>query len=339
MSILVTGGTGYIGSHTTVELLNKGENAIIIDNLSNSKICVLDRIEKITGKRPEFIECDMLDKCKLEEVFKLHPDIDSVIHFAGLKAVGESCALPIKYYHNNLTSTFNLLDCMVKYGVNRIVFSSSATVYGLPKSVPIREDFPLSTTNPYGETKLMIERILKDCTSAYPELSVCVLRYFNPIGAHESGLIGEDPRGVPNNLLPYISKVAAGKLECLSVFGDDYNTPDGTGVRDYIHVVDLALAHLKAIEYTARMKGIDYINVGTGNGYSVLEMVKAFGDVWGSPVKYKIAPRRPGDIAECYADPTKASEVLGWKAERDLVKMCEDSARWQKMNPDGYPDN
>ena len=247
--------------------------------------------------------------------------------------------MPIKYYHNNLTGTFNLLTAMREHGVNRIVFSSSATVYGLPKSVPISEDFPLSTTNPYGETKLMIERILKDCTVAYPDLSVCVLRYFNPIGAHSSGLIGEDPRGIPNNLLPYISKVAAGKLECLSVCGNDYNTKDGTGVRDFIHVVDLALAHLKAIEYTANMKGIDYINVGTGNGYSVLEMVAAFEKAWGAPVKYKIAPRRPGDIAECYADPKKAAETLGWRAERGLEQMCEDSARWQRMNPDGYPDD
>ncbi len=339
MAILVTGGTGYIGSHTTVQLLNAGEQVIIVDNLNNSKLCVLDRIEKITGKRPEFIKCDLLDEAKLDEVFASHPEIDSVIHFAGLKAVGESCSLPIKYYHNNLTGTFNLLNVMLKYKVFRIVFSSSATVYGLPKSVPIKEDFPLSTTNPYGETKLMIERILKDTTAAYKDFSVCVLRYFNPIGAHESGLIGEDPKGIPNNLLPYIAKVAAGKLECLSVFGNDYNTPDGTGVRDYIHVVDLADAHLKALDYTKKYNGIDYINVGTGNGYSVLEMVKAFGDVWGSPVNYKIAPRRPGDIAECYADPTKAKEVLGWSAKRDLVKMCEDSARWQKMNPDGYPDD
>ena len=338
MSILVTGGTGYIGSHTVVELMNIGQEVIIIDNLSNSKLCVLDRIETITGKRPTFIECEMCDKEQLDKVFCDYPDIEAVIHFAGLKAVGESVSIPVKYYYNNLTSTLNLLDCMIAHGVNRIVFSSSATVYGLPKSVPIREDFPLSTTNPYGETKLMIERILADTAHANPSLSVCVLRYFNPIGAHESGLIGEDPRGIPNNLLPYIAKVAAGKLECLNVFGNDYNTPDGTGVRDFIHVVDLSLAHLKAIEYTDRMNGIDYINVGTGNGYSVLEMVKAFGDVWGAPVKYRIAQRRPGDIAECYADPTKAFEVLGWRAERDLKKMCEDSARWQKMNPDGYPD-
>ena len=339
MAILVTGGTGYIGSHTTVELLGKGEQVIIVDNLCNSKLCVLDRVEKITGKRPIFVKCDLLDREALDRVFDEHPEIDSVIHFAGLKAVGESCALPLLYYHNNLTGTFNLLNSMISHKVWRIVFSSSATVYGLPKSVPIKEDFPLSTTNPYGETKLMIERILKDTAAANPEMSVCVLRYFNPIGAHESGLIGEDPKGIPNNLLPYIAKVAAGKLACLSVFGDDYNTPDGTGVRDYIHVVDLALAHLKALDFTANNKGIDYINVGTGKGYSVLQMVKAFGDVWGSPVNYKIAPRRPGDIAECYADPTKAYELLGWRAERDLVKMCEDSARWQKMNPDGYPDN
>ena len=339
MSILVTGGTGYIGSHTVVELLNIGEEVIIVDNLSNSKLCVLDRIEKITGKRPEFIKCDLLDMQKLTEVFDTHKNIESVIHFAGFKAVGESVSLPIKYYHNNLTGTFNLLTAMREHGVNRIVFSSSATVYGLPKSVPISEDFPLSTTNPYGETKLMIERILKDCTVAYPDLSVCVLRYFNPIGAHSSGLIGEDPKGIPNNLLPYIAKVAAGKLECLSVFGNDYDTKDGTGVRDFIHVVDLALAHLKAIEYTANMKGIDYINVGTGNGYSVLEMVAAFEKAWGAPVKYRIAARRPGDIAECYADPKKAAATLGWRAERALEQMCEDSARWQRMNPDGYPDD
>ena len=338
MAILVTGGTGYIGSHTTVELLNIGSDVIIVDNLSNSKELVLDRIEKITGKRPKFIKCDLLDKAALDNVFDTYPEIDSVIHFAGLKAVGESCQKPLLYYHNNLTGTLNLLDSMISHGVNRIVFSSSATVYGTPKSVPIREDFPTSTTNPYGETKLMIERILKDTCVAHPEFSACVLRYFNPIGAHESGLIGEDPKGIPNNLLPYITRVAVGKLECLSVFGNDYPTHDGTGVRDYIHVVDLALAHLKAIEYTEKLQGIDYINVGTGNGYSVLDIVKAFGDEWGTPINYRIADRRPGDIAECYADPTKAKEVLGWTAERDLRKMCEDSARWQRSNPDGYPD-
>ena len=338
MAILVTGGTGYIGSHTTVELLNIGSDVIIVDNLSNSKELVLDRIEKITGKRPKFIKCDLLDKAALDNVFDTYPEIDSVIHFAGLKAVGESCQKPLLYYHNNITGTLNLLDSMTSHGVNRIVFSSSATVYGTPKSVPIREDFPTSTTNPYGETKLMIERILKDTCVANPEFSACVLRYFNPIGAHESGLIGEDPKGIPNNLLPYITRVAVGKLECLSVFGNDYPTHDGTGVRDYIHVVDLAHAHLKAIEYTEKLQGIDYINVGTGNGYSVLDIVKAFGDEWGTPINYRIADRRPGDIAECYADPTKAKEVLGWTAERDLRKMCEDSARWQRTNPDGYPD-
>ena len=339
MAILVTGGTGYIGSHTTVELLNAGAEVIIVDNLSNSKALVVDRIEKITGMRPTFIKCDLLDKPELDRVFDTHPEIDSVIHFAGLKAVGESCLKPLLYYHNNITGTLNLIESMLSHGVNRIVFSSSATVYGIPKTVPIKEDFPTSTTNPYGETKLMIERILKDTCVANPDFSACVLRYFNPIGAHESGIIGEDPKGIPNNLLPYITKVAVGKLECLSVFGNDYPTHDGTGVRDYIHVVDLSLAHLKAVEYTARLRGIDYINVGTGNGYSVLDIVKAFGDVWGEPIKFKYAPRRPGDIAECYADPTKAYEVLGWKAERDLRKMCEDSARWQRNNPDGYPED
>ena len=339
MSILVTGGTGYIGSHTVVELLNIGKDVIIVDNLSNSKLCVLDRIEGITGKRPKFVLCDLLDKETLNRVFDENPEIDSVIHFAGLKAVGESCSLPLLYYHNNLTGTFHLLECMLAHGVNRIVFSSSATVYGLPKSVPIREDFPLSTTNPYGETKLMIERILKDTAAANPDFSACILRYFNPIGAHESGTIGEDPKGIPNNLLPYIAKVAAGKLACLSVFGNDYDTKDGTGVRDYIQVVDLALAHLKALDYTETMKGVDHVNVGTGNGYSVLEMIAAFEKAWGAPVNYKIGPRRPGDIAECYADPAKAEKVLGWRAERDLAKMCEDSARWQRNNPDGYPEN
>ena len=338
MAILVTGGTGYIGSHTTVELLSAGHEVVIIDNLSNSKAVVVDRIEAITGKRPEFIKCDLLDKDALDNVFKTHPEIDSVIHFAGLKAVGESCGLPLLYYHNNITGTINLLDRMIAHGVNRLVFSSSATVYGVPKSVPIREDFPTSTTNPYGETKLMIERILKDTCTAYPDFSACVLRYFNPIGAHESGLIGEDPKGIPNNLLPYITKVAVGKLENLNVFGIDYPTHDGSGVRDYIHVVDLSLAHLKAIKYTKHMSGIDYINIGTGIGYSVLDIVNTFGEVWGTPIKYKITHRRPGDIAECYADPTKAHNVLGWRAERDLRKMCEDSARWQRNNPDGYPE-
>jgi UDP-glucose 4-epimerase len=339
MAILVTGGTGYIGSHTVVELLSVGEEVIIVDNLSNSKALVVDRIERITGKRPQFIKCDLLDKEALDRVFDSYPEIDSVIHFAGLKAVGESVSLPILYYHNNITGTLNLIDSMISHGVMRIVFSSSATVYGNPKSVPISEDFPTSTTNPYGETKLMIERILKDVCVANPSFSACVLRYFNPIGAHESGLIGEDPKGIPNNLLPYIMRVAVGKLQMLSVFGNDYPTPDGTGVRDYIHVVDLALAHIKALKYTEELSGIDYINVGTGNGYSVLDIVKAFSEAWGEEIPYKIVERRAGDIAECYASTEKAEKLLGWKAVRDLKKMCEDSARWQRNNPDGYPEN
>lgn len=337
MAILITGGTGFIGSHTVVELLNAGRDVVIVDNLSNSKKCVLDRIETITGKRPKFYEADLCDLAASEQVFKENK-FDSVIHFAGLKAVGESVAKPLEYYRNNLDSTFNLCLLMRKYGVKKIVFSSSATVYGLPKSVPITEDFPLSTTNPYGETKLMIERILGDLCHADPELTVAILRYFNPIGAHKSGLIGEDPQGIPNNLLPYVSKVAAGKLECLTVHGDDYDTPDGTGVRDYIHVVDLALAHLKALDWTDTHKGIDYFNVGTGNGYSVLEIVKAYEEASGKKVNYKIGPRRPGDIAECYANPEKAYRELNWKAERGIREMCEDLARWQEKNPDGYPD-
>lgn len=337
MAILVTGGTGFIGSHTTVELLNAGEEVVIIDNLSNSKECVLDRIEKIAGKRPKFYKADLLDIEATEQVFKEN-NIESVIHFAGLKAVGESVQIPLRYYHNNLTGTFNLCSLMSKYGAKKIVFSSSATVYGMPKSVPISEDFPLSTTNPYGETKLMIERVLADIVVSDPEWSVSILRYFNPIGAHPSGLIGEDPKGIPNNLLPYVSKVADGKLECLSVFGNDYPTPDGTGVRDYIHVVDLSKAHLAALKYARENKGIDYFNVGTGCGYSVLEIVRAYEEASGKKVNYKIAPRRPGDIAECYANPEKALNVLGWKAEKNIRDMCIDLARWQTNNPDGYPD-
>jgi UDP-glucose 4-epimerase len=338
MSILVTGGTGYIGSHTVVELLNAGEKVVIVDNLYNSKLCVLDRIEKITGKRPEFRKVDLVDREALDQVFDEFPDIDAVIHFAGLKAVGESVQKPLQYYHVNLLATINLCEAMQAHQVNRIVFSSSATVYGMPKSVPIREDFPLSTTNPYGETKLMIERILADFCHAWQDLSVANLRYFNPIGAHESGLIGEDPKGIPNNLLPYVARVAAGKLDHVTVFGNDYPTHDGTGVRDYIHVVDLARAHLCALKLTEQVKGIKYINIGTGIGYSVLDVIKAFGEAWGAPVKYEIGPRRAGDIAECYADPSLAKELLGWEAKYDLATMCKDSARWQKNNPDGYPD-
>ncbi len=339
MSILVTGGTGYIGSHTVVELLKAGEKVVIADNLYNSKLCVLDRIEKITGKRPDFCKVDLVDAAALEQVFIEYPDIDSVIHFAGLKAVGESVQKPILYYRVNLLSTLNLCDMMRKYNVKRIVFSSSATVYGMPETVPIREDFPLSTTNPYGQTKLVIERILADFAHAWPEMSVCNLRYFNPIGAHESGLIGEDPRGIPNNLLPYVAKVAAGKLDHVTVFGNDYPTPDGTGVRDYIHVVDLAKAHICALERTKKVTGVEYINIGTGNGYSVLDVIRAFGKAWGSPIKYEIGPRRAGDVATCYADPTLAKKLLGWQAELNLDRMCEDSARWQRNNPDGYPDD
>lgn len=337
MAILVTGGTGFIGSHTVVELLNSGEEVVIVDNLCNSKKCVLDRIETITGKRPAFYQVDLLDHAALDAVFAEN-QIDAVIHFAGLKAVGESVEKPLLYYHNNLTGTFNLCDCMLRHGVNRIVFSSSATVYGMPKTVPIKEDFPLSTTNPYGETKLMIERILADVAHVNPTFSVSILRYFNPIGAHESGLIGEDPRGIPNNLLPYVAKVAAGKLPCLNVYGNDYPTVDGTGVRDYIHVVDLARAHLCALKRAAQVSGIEYYNIGTGNGYSVLQVVAAFEKAYGAPVPYKIGPRRSGDIAECYADPSKAQKILGWKAEYDINRMCIDAARWQKQNPDGYPE-
>ena len=339
MAILITGGTGFIGSHTVVELLGKGEEVIIVDNLCNSKLCVLDRIEKITGRRPIFYQVDLLDRPALSAVFDKHAEIDSVIHFAGLKAVGESVSQPLRYYHNNLTGTFNLCEEMITHSVTRIVFSSSATVYGLPKSVPISEDFPLSTTNPYGETKLMIERILRDLTVPHPEFSLAILRYFNPIGAHKSGLIGEDPRGIPNNLLPYVAKVAYGKLPCLKVFGNDYDTPDGTGVRDYIHVVDLARAHLCALDFTKAHAGIDYFNIGTGNGYSVLQVVKAFEKASGKPVKYEIAPRRSGDIGACYANPEKAAKMLGWHAEYGIEEMCEDAARWQSMNPDGYPND
>ena len=337
MSILITGGTGFIGSHTVVEFLQAGEEVVIVDNFSNSKPCVLDRIEAITGKRPKFYEVDLLDRTALETVFEEN-DIESCIHFAGLKAVGESCAQPLRYYHNNITGTLILCELLHKYGARKIVFSSSATVYGKPESVPIREDFPLSTTNPYGETKLEIERILKDLTVAEPSWSVTVLRYFNPIGAHKSGTIGEDPKGIPNNLFPYIAKVGAGKLPRLQVFGNDYDTKDGTGVRDYIHVVDLAQAHLKALERTRATTGIDYINVGTGVGYSVLEMVAAYEKVTGLHIPYDIVARRPGDIDECYADPSKAERVLGWKAQYGLEDMCRDAARWQAQNPDGYPD-
>ncbi len=328
MAILITGGAGYIGSHTSIELLNVGEEIIIVDNFSNSKPQVLDRIRQITGKDFKFYEVDLLDKPALDKVFEEN-DITEVIHFAAFKAVGESVSKPLAYYHNNLTGTFNLCEVMVAHNVKKIVFSSSATVYGTPKSVPITEDFPLSTTNPYGATKLMIEQILKDLYVADNEWSIAVLRYFNPIGAHKSGLIGEDPNGIPNNLMPYIAQVGAGKLPYLNVYGDDYNTPDGTGVRDYIHVVDLSLGHLKAVNVIRKQNGIDYYNLGTGKGYSVLDMVKAYEKATNKKIEYKIAPRRPGDIAECYANPDKALKLLGWQATHELDEMCEDSARWQ----------
>ncbi len=337
MAVLVTGGAGYIGSHTVVELIEAHRDVIIIDNFSNSKPEVLNRIEKITGIRPKLYECDLLDLEATRKVFAEN-EIDSVIHFAGLKAVGESCAQPLRYYSHNFNATFNLIRAMIEFGVGTIVFSSSATVYGSPKTVPIREDFPLSTTNPYGETKLVIERMLKDICDAGELKSVSILRYFNPIGAHESGLIGEDPKGIPNNLLPYISQTAIGKLEKLHVFGDDYPTHDGTGVRDYIHVVDLAQAHLAALDRAVAVSGTEYYNVGTGVGYSVLDIVKAFEKASGKKVPYVIEGRRPGDIAECYADPTLAKEVLGWEAKYGIERMCRDADRWQSMNPDGYTD-
>lgn len=335
MAILVTGGAGYIGSHTMVEFLNAGRELVVVDNFINSKPEALERVKKITGKDFKFFEVDLLDKEALDRVVREN-DIDSCIHFAGLKAVGESCAKPLLYYHNNITGTLNLCEVLAKYNAKRIVFSSSATVYGNPASVPITEDFPLSTTNPYGETKLMIERILKDVHAADPEWSVSVLRYFNPIGAHQSGLIGEDPQGIPNNLLPYITQVAAGRRECLSVFGNDYKTHDGTGVRDYIHVVDLARAHLKAMERAEQVTGVEHFNIGTGVGYSVLDIVHAYEKATGITINYKITDRRPGDIDECYANPAKAANVLGWKAEYNIEDMCRDSYRWQMKNPKGY---
>ena len=331
MSILVTGGAGFIGSHTAVELLNKGYDVIIVDNLVNSKESVIDSIKKITGKTPKFYKVDLLDKEKVNKIFDENKDIEAVIHFAALKAVGESVEKPILYYENNLQSTLVLVRAMQDHNVKRIVFSSSATVYGDPAKVPITEDMPVgAATNPYGETKVMIERILTDIYNADHEWSVMLLRYFNPIGAHESGLIGEAPNGIPNNLMPYINQVALGKLDHLRVFGNDYNTPDGTGVRDYIHVVDLAKGHIKAIERCEKTTGVETYNLGTGIGYSVLDIVKNFEKATGIKIKYEIAPRRAGDIAECYADPTKAEKILGWKAEKNLEQMCKDSWNFTK---------
>lgn len=337
MSILITGGTGFIGSHTVVELIEAGETPIIVDNLCNSKEIVLDRIETITGKRPKFYKADLCDAEALDKVFTENPDIESVIHFAGLKAVGESVAIPAAYYYNNLVSTLNLCEAMKKHDVKIIVFSSSATVYGDPAEIPIKETTPLGkTTNPYGETKQMIERILSDIQYANRDWSVSILRYFNPVGAHKSGLMGEDPKGIPNNLFPYVTQVATGRRPYLNIFGDDYDTPDGTGVRDYIHVVDLARAHLCALNRARAVSGVEYYNVGTGHGYSVLDIVKSFEAATGKAVPYKIVDRRPGDIATCYADAAKAKEILGWEAQYDMVDMCRDADRWQSMNPNGY---
>lgn len=334
MAILITGGAGFIGSHTCVELLNAGEEVVVVDNLCNSKRQVIERIEQLAGKKVVFYQADCRSREQMDQVFG-ECSIESVIHFAGLKAVGESVQKPLEYYENNLQSTLVLCDTMRKYRCKRIVFSSSATVYGSPKTVPIQEDFPLSTTNPYGSTKLMIEMILKDLCISDPEWSVVLLRYFNPIGAHKSGLLGEDPNGIPNNLMPYINQVAAGKLPCLSVFGDDYPTPDGTGVRDYIHVVDLALGHLKAIDYARNHTGAEVFNLGTGKGYSVLDLVHAFEKASGVKINYKIAPRRKGDIAECYADPGKSKRELGWQAQFDVDEMCADSWNFTQHNPNG----
>ncbi|MBR0190217.1 MAG: UDP-glucose 4-epimerase GalE [Clostridia bacterium] len=337
MNVLVTGGAGYIGSHTSVELLNAGHSVVVVDNLLNSKKEALIRVEKITGKKVKFYEGDIRDKKLLDKIFEENK-IDSVINFAGLKAVGESCEKPLEYYENNIEGMLQLLFSMREHNVKNLVFSSSATVYGKPKSVPIKEDFPLSTSNPYGSTKLFIEYILKDLYKADPSFNIAILRYFNPIGAHESGLIGEDPKGIPNNLCPYITQVAVGKRKELGVFGNDYNTHDGTGVRDYIHVVDLAKGHVLAVNKLAENAGLIIVNLGTGQGYSVLDMVKAFEKVIGRPLPYKILPRRPGDIDECYADPSYAYEVLGFKAEKTLDDMCRDAMRWQTLNPDGYGD-
>ena len=336
MKILVTGGAGYIGSHTCVELLNSGYEVVVMDNLYNASAKALDRVQQITGKTLTFYEADMLDQPAMDKIFEAEKP-DAVIHFAGYKAVGESVVKPIEYYHNNMTGTLLLCDTMRKHGVKNIIFSSSATVYGDPAMIPITEECPKGQcTNPYGWTKSMMEQIMSDLQKSDPEWNVVLLRYFNPVGAHKSGRIGEDPKGIPNNLMPYISQVAVGKLEKLGVFGNDYNTHDGTGVRDYIHVVDLAVGHVKAIDYILTNPGLDVINLGKGTGYSVLDMVKAFSKAIGRDLPYEIKPRRAGDIDMCYADPAKAERVLGWKATHTLDEMCEDTWRWQSNNPNGY---
>ncbi|PGK22469.1 UDP-glucose 4-epimerase GalE [Priestia megaterium] len=335
MAILVTGGAGYIGSHTCLELLNSGHDFVVIDNFCNSKYESLKRVCEITGKSFKFYEIDLLDKQALDDVF-IENEIDIVIHFAGLKAVGESVSVPLHYYLNNITGTINLCEVMRKHNVKKLIFSSSATVYGMPNQVPISEDFPLSATNPYGRTKLVIEEILRDLYTSDPEWSIVLLRYFNPIGAHSSGEIGEDPNGIPNNLMPYITQVAIGKLTELRIFGDDYPTLDGTGVRDYIHVVDLAKGHIAAIDKVTKSTGVNAYNLGTGRGYSVLEIVSAFENVSGLKIPYKIVERRSGDVAVCYADATKAKNELGWSAKRGIEEMCGDAWKWQRQNPQGY---
>lgn len=336
MNVLLAGGAGYIGSHTCVELIEAGHDVVIADNYSNSCPEAVKRVEEITGRSIPLYEADVCDSEAVDKIFAENK-IDAVIHFAGLKAVGESCEKPVEYYRNNIDSTLTLLETMKKYGVNRFIFSSSATVYGTPKTVPLVETMPTgSPTNPYGWTKLMMEQILSDTARANPDMSIVLLRYFNPIGAHKSGRIGEDPNGIPNNLMPYITQVAAGRLEKLGVFGDDYPTHDGTGVRDYIHVVDLAKGHVKAIEYSADHKGTEIFNLGTGTGYSVLDIVKAFSKVNNIEIPYVIKPRRAGDVAECFADATKAKDVLGWVAENNLEDMCRDSWNWQSNNVNGY---
>ncbi|WP_426449003.1 UDP-glucose 4-epimerase GalE [Paenibacillus sp. S-38] len=335
MSILVTGGAGYIGSHTCVELLQAGQSIVVVDNLSNSKMESLERVRELTGQDFRFYEVDLLDKEKLGSVFAEN-EIDAVIHFAGLKAVGESVAQPLRYYENNITGTLNLCEQMQKHGVKKLVFSSSATVYGMSEQVPITEASPLSATNPYGRSKLIIEEILRDLHVSDPSWSIALLRYFNPIGAHASGRIGEDPNGIPNNLLPYITQVAVGKLQELRVFGSDYPTVDGSGVRDYIHVCDLAAGHLRAVEKVRSTTGVEAYNLGTGKGYSVLEVIRAFEEASGQKVPYAVVDRRPGDVAVCYADPAKAREELQWTAQRGIEEMCADAWRWQTGNPNGY---
>ena len=335
MAVLVTGGIGYIGSHTSIELLEAGYDVIIVDNLSNSDIIVLERIKELSGKTPKFYEIDINDKEKMEVVFKEN-EIDSVVHFAALKAVGESVEKPVEYYLNNIGNTLVLFELMKEYNVKNFVFSSSATVYGNPERLPIDEDCSLSVTNPYGRTKLMIEDMLRDICLADENLNVAILRYFNPIGAHKSGKIGEEPSGIPNNIMPYITKVAVGQLPHLNIFGDDYDTQDGTGVRDYIHVLDLANGHVKALEKLSENPGLVTYNLGTGRGYSVLDLVKAFSKASGREIPYKMANRRPGDISACYANPEKAETELGWKAKYGIDEMCEDSWRWQSQNPTGY---